>query len=128
MHLPDSVSQVATLAAIQEHLHDRLKGHHKKNFSIKPDNKSSFSSSDLWKARQLKEYRRANNLCFKCGDKYTHGHTCTQPVAQLKIMEHAALDGGDFLADELLNALESPQLCMMTDDYYLSLHAMSGQP
>jgi hypothetical protein len=43
-------------------------------------------------------------------------------------MEHAALDGGDFLADELLNALESPQLCMMTDDYYLSLHAMSGQP
>jgi hypothetical protein len=40
-------------------------------------------------------------------------------------MEHAALDGGDFLAKELLAALESPQL--LTDDCYLSLHAMSGQ-
>jgi hypothetical protein len=43
-------------------------------------------------------------------------------------MEHAAQDGSDFLANELLAALESPQLCMMADDYYLSLHAMSGQP
>jgi hypothetical protein len=25
-------------------------------------------NGDIWKDRQLRDYRRANNLCFKCGD------------------------------------------------------------
>ena len=31
---------------------------------------------DFWKERQLKEYRRANGLCFSCGDKYDPTHSC----------------------------------------------------
>jgi hypothetical protein len=71
MHLPTSVPKDATLAAIQKQLNTRPKLHQKKYVSAKPDSKAAFSSNELWKARQLKEYRRANNLYFKCGDKYT---------------------------------------------------------
>jgi hypothetical protein len=65
MHLPDTVSQVASLAVIQEQLADRPK-HYQKKFApaTKADNKSAYPSSELWKARQLKEYRRLHNLCF----------------------------------------------------------------
>jgi hypothetical protein len=41
-------------------------------------------------------------------------------------MQNVAVDGGDILSDEMLEAPETPQLCMMNDDYYLSLHALSG--
>jgi hypothetical protein len=43
-------------------------------------------------------------------------------------MEQTAVDGGEFLSDDLLEALESPHLCLMQDQGYLSLHAMLGQP
>jgi hypothetical protein len=33
---------------------------------------------DLWKDRQLRDYRRANNLCFKCGEKYDPTHQCAK--------------------------------------------------
>lgn len=44
---------------------------------------------DLWKARQLKEYRITNNLCFSCGDKYVPGHVCAKvaPTAVLNNIE-----------------------------------------
>jgi hypothetical protein len=28
---------------------------------------------DVWKVRQLKEYRRINGWCFKCGEKFVLG-------------------------------------------------------
>jgi hypothetical protein len=31
---------------------------------------------DLWKDRQLRDYRRAHNLCFKCGEKFDPTHQC----------------------------------------------------
>jgi hypothetical protein len=27
-------------------------------------------SGDMWRECQLRDYRRANNLCFRCGDKF----------------------------------------------------------
>jgi hypothetical protein len=82
----------------------------------------------MWKARQLKEYKRANHLCFKCGEKSTPNHTYSTAVSQLNVMQNVVVDGGDILSDEMMEALKTPQLCMMNDDYYLSLHALSGQP
>jgi exonuclease VII large subunit len=76
MQLPQSVAQAATLAEIQEHLNEK-KPYQRKYVVVKPDSKSSFSNTELWKARQLKEYRRSNNLCFTCGEKYTPTHTCS---------------------------------------------------
>jgi hypothetical protein len=82
----------------------------------------------MWKAKQLKEYKRANHLCFKCGEKSTPNHTYSTAVSQLNVMQNVVVDGGDILSDEMMEALKTPQLCMMNDDYYLSLHALSGQP
>jgi hypothetical protein len=86
MHLPLTVSQAATLASVQEHLNDKSRPHMKKNFG-RTENKNVAVNSDLWKARQLKEYRRVNNLCFKCGDKYSPSHTCTTHTASIHMME-----------------------------------------
>jgi hypothetical protein len=60
------------------------------------------------KAKQLKEFRRTNNLCFKCGGKYTPAHKCASPEGTLHMMEQFVVDGGEFLSEALLAALESP--------------------
>jgi ribosomal protein L32 len=71
MHLPSTVAQAATLAVVQEHLLDEPKVFHRRYSAPKSDSKAVAVTADLWKAKQLNEYRRAHNLCFKCGDKYT---------------------------------------------------------
>jgi hypothetical protein len=59
-----------------------------------------------------------NNLCFKCGDKYTPTHTCPAPASTLNVLECLTFDGGGFLSDELLEALEAPQLNMLQDECF----------
>jgi hypothetical protein len=76
----------------------------------------------------MKEYRRMNNLCLKCDDKYTPIHTCSTPTSNLNVIECAAVDGGEILYDDLLDVIDTPQLLLMNDEAYLSLHAVSGQP
>jgi hypothetical protein len=126
--LPTLVVQAATLAAILEHLNDKQKPHPKKFTSTRSDSKGSFNALELWKARQLREYRRANNLCFKCGEKYSPSHSCATSSPTLNVMEKVAVDGGEFLPDELLDALDSPNIHLMQEEGFLSLHAMSGLP
>jgi hypothetical protein len=116
MYLPTLVSQAAALASIQEHLSEKSKPHVRKFTAPKTENKVG-NSNDLWKARQLKEFRRANNLYFKCGDKYSRGHTCAITIAALNVMETTA-DGGEFLF--------APQFCMMQSEGFLSLHTLFG--
>lgn len=87
-HLPDSVQPATLLAQIHEGIAENTKAASK---PYKPyqqrDGKPKFNSGEIWKAQQLKEYRRINNLCYKCGQKYMPGHQCAQPmVAQLKAM------------------------------------------
>jgi hypothetical protein len=74
-------------------------GSSKTSFQSKADTKSPFASSDMWKARQLREHRKANGLCFRCGEKFIPGHKCTEGVtaasmAQISIVPLAA-DGGE---------------------------------
>jgi hypothetical protein len=40
---------------------------------------------DFGRERQVRNYRRANNLCFKCGDKYSREHQCKKPAQLLTI-------------------------------------------
>ncbi|XP_048565404.1 uncharacterized protein LOC125545493 [Triticum urartu] len=42
-------------------------------------------TDDYARERQLRDYRRANNLCFKCGDRYSREHRCAQPAQLLTI-------------------------------------------
>jgi hypothetical protein len=51
LHLPTFVAQEATLAAILEHLNDKHKPPQKRYSSTRSDPKSSFSASELWKAK-----------------------------------------------------------------------------
>jgi hypothetical protein len=128
MHLPDTVAQVATLADVQEHLNEKYKHSTMKSYVVKSDTKSGGVPPDLWKARQLKEFRRANNLCFKCGEKYSPTHTCKTPKGTLHMMDQSTSNGGGFLSNEVLNTLEQSHLHLLQDDCYLSLHTLSGAP
>ena len=77
IQLPDSVSKAATLALIQEGLLLRQKKPSSKSSSASvSDAATSAQAGELWKARQLKEYRKMNGLCFKCGEKFNSGHKC----------------------------------------------------
>jgi uncharacterized OB-fold protein len=54
--------------------------------------------SDFWKARKLREHRRTNGLCFKCGDKFAPGHKYAilpieATVTQLEATMGQATDG-----------------------------------
>jgi hypothetical protein len=49
-----------------------------------------------------------NNLCFKCGDKYTPTHTCSTPTPNLHMIQSVVVDGGEFLSDDLLDASDNP--------------------
>jgi hypothetical protein len=69
----------------------------------KIDPKPAFSKSDLLKARQFMEFRRANNICVKCGEKYSPAHSCPNNTAgTIHMMENATIDGDAFLSDDLL--------------------------
>jgi hypothetical protein len=71
---------------------------------------------------------RVNTLCFKCGEIYTPTHTCSAPVGNLHMMEQTSVDGGEVLYEGVLEALENPQCFQMSEDHFLSLHAISGIP
>jgi hypothetical protein len=133
--LLDSVAKAATLAAVQEHLLQRTQRGYKTGSIRRPmagekaRNKNSASPTELWQARQLREYRRVNKLCYKCGDKYAPNQKCMIPSggnlpAQLAVMTQETNDGGAFLFDEVLNMLEHHSEEKDTEGY-LSLNAIS---
>jgi hypothetical protein len=43
---------------------------------VKPDWPQKQGSNDFNRERQLRDYRKANGLCFKCGDKFSKEHQC----------------------------------------------------
>jgi hypothetical protein len=52
----------------------------------------------------LKDYRKANGLCFNYGEKFVPGHECTMvAAAQVK-----AIDANEILSDDVLDADTSP--------------------
>ena len=121
IQLPDTVTRAATLAVIQEGLLLRQK---KTSYKLpspkhpavgKSDPATSTTAGELWKARQLKEYRKLNGLCFKCGEKFSPGHKCKQPASPT--LNYIAVedggDGGILLSDEVLELLESPNQCIL---------------
>ncbi|KAL4281132.1 hypothetical protein GQ457_03G012130 [Hibiscus cannabinus] len=77
--------------------------------------------------QQLVEHRRANGLCFKCGEKFGMGHQCKNK--QLNMME----DDGEMESDSLpLNQLNSMHHTILEDAELdegaleISIHALNG--
>jgi anti-sigma-K factor RskA len=50
MHLPQTVSQAAALAEIQEHISEK-KTYQRKFSTVKSENNPAFNTTELWKAR-----------------------------------------------------------------------------
>lgn len=81
-------------------------------------------NDDFNRERQLRDFRRANGLCFKCGDKFSKEHQCKRS-GQLLMIEVG--DFGEVLSDdavqalELLEETEAPVACCQ-----LSLDALAG--
>jgi hypothetical protein len=129
IQLPSTVSEASAYAKMQEDILSRQKSIKtttvRAPFQRADSRLNSIPAGDLWKARQLKEYRRANNLCFSCGDKFVPGHMCsktaTTPV--LHSME-GSFSGTEVLSDELLDAVENQEV--MLASMQLSACALSG--
>lgn len=132
--VPKTVDQAAVIAKIQQKVLDRNKHKNQRgNFSAsrtetipRPDARSSQSSSPFWKDRQLRDHRKLNGLCFKCGEKYEPGHN--EVCSKRNKSQSNALVLNDLdreLSDEVLNqiAIEDElqdQFCQ------LSLNAISS--
>lgn len=82
------------------------------------------ATGEFWKDRQLRDYRRANGLCFKCGEKYDPSHQCGQkPAATVNMMEEGECPLQ--LSEEVLNMIEMHDVAT-AEQLSLSINAMSG--
>ena len=101
--------------------------HHKsQSVSQKADSKSAGPQSSLWKERQTLNYRKANNLCYYCGDKYdpSHAVVCKQrPQAQVHALVANDLDMP--LSEEVVAQLELED-SLTAEFCQLSLNALAG--
>lgn len=133
-HIPDTLERAYLIAKVQQELLDdtpkkmqRQYGRSETTvgkFDMQPKPALKFATGDLWKDRQLRDYRRANGLCFKCGEQYDPTHVCGQKqAATLNAMEDG--EGPVLLAEEVLNMLELQDVAE-AQLLSLSIHAMAG--
>jgi len=131
--VPEDVDRAYLLARIQQRIVERNKSkmHSSATFprsgqsTSKGDNKQQ-GNNPLWRERQLRDYRKANGLCYYCGDKFDPGHVevCTKRTkAQLHTLAVNDLDQN--LTDEVLNQL-AVEDSLAEDFLQLSLHALAG--
>ncbi|XP_039039589.1 uncharacterized protein LOC120177547 [Hibiscus syriacus] len=91
-----------------------------------PSNKPNFSnpqqksSPNLPPKQNLLEYRRQNNLCYKCGEKFSPGHQCK--IKQLNMM----IEDEPVLSSETLpNELEQ-QVLQDEESLEISMNVITG--
>jgi hypothetical protein len=125
------VAEAALFASTQEAVLERAKSSGYKPYkryttsTTKEDSSTTstgfhkFEKGELWRSKQLKDYRKANGSCFKCGEKFATGHQCTTPAtAQVK-----AIEANEILSDDILDTLIA-----QGDDYdcHVSINALAG--
>ncbi|XP_071683315.1 uncharacterized protein [Lolium perenne] len=129
---PTSITRATVLARIQEEELEAVRPRHRPVPAGRPPPAPVLprapnvprASDDFAREGQLREYRRANNLCFKCGDKYSREHQC-KPVAQLLTIQLG--DYGEILSDDAVRALELlDEPVAQADCYMISAHALTG--
>jgi hypothetical protein len=83
--LPETVDRSILLALVQQDIISQNKPW-RQAFVPKPDAPVAcqdmakpalkIGHGEFWKERQLRDYRRANGQCIKCGEKYDPSHQC----------------------------------------------------
>jgi hypothetical protein len=131
--MPPTVHKASIIAKIQQGVQDRNKNRYQKAANQQRqympqrlDTKPPTQSSSLWKDRQLRDYRKANNLCFSCGEKFVPGHLevcpkCNKPQAHAIVINDLDRE----LSDEVLNQLAAKDT-LLEDFGQLSLNALSS--
>lgn len=97
--MPESVERAILLALVQQEVLEEAKpwgqrraatakAYHHEAKAENPRTTLKLGNGDFWKDRQLRDYRRANHLCFRCGGKYDLAHECAKkPAAELHAMK-----------------------------------------
>jgi hypothetical protein len=78
--MPTTVNRAATIAKIQQKVVERSKlkyqraNNNNRPYNVpKGDTKPVPAAGTLWRDRQLRGYRKANGLCYNCGEKFEPG-------------------------------------------------------
>ena len=132
--LPQTVDRAILLAKVQQQVLEKGKTKNQKpsvpprhqSWAAKQDSKYSTPTTQLSKERQILTYRKSNNLCYFCGDKYdpAHAAVCSQtPKAQVNALVVNDLDLP--LSEEVIAQLELED--SLTNEFgQLSLNALAG--
>lgn len=130
--VPITVDRAALIAKIQQKVLDRNKHKFQRNTQAtrqtqnKPEAKSATSYGNIWRDKQSRDHRKANNLCIHCGEKFEPGHldVCTKRnKPQLNTLALNDLDRE--ISEDVLNEMAIEEL--ITEDFcQLSLNAISG--
>jgi hypothetical protein len=140
LQAPTSIARAASLARIQE---EESEHHRPRARPVAPtkhppgaatvtntaaaprlDWPRKHGNDDFNRERQLRDFQRANNLCFRCGDKYCKEHQC-KCTGQLLTTEIGEF--GEVLSDEAVLAMELLQETPVTENLcHVSLEAMAG--
>lgn len=132
--MPQTVLKASTIARIQQGMLERSKAkHNRANYQIRPyvrpktEYKPPQQTSTLWKGRQLRDHRKANGLCFSCGEKFVPGHLEVCSKRQKPQVNAIVLNDLDrVLSDEVLNELAVED--QLHEEFcQLSLNALSSQ-
>uniref|UniRef100_A0ACD5YQQ8 Uncharacterized protein n=1 Tax=Avena sativa TaxID=4498 RepID=A0ACD5YQQ8_AVESA len=131
--IPDTLDRAILIARVQQEVLDDAKPRAQRQYGRADQTVArveanrpalKFATGDLWKDRQLRDYRRANGLCFRCGEKYDPAHQCGQkPVAALNALETEECPLR--LSEEVLNMIEMHDVAT-AEQLSLSIHAMAG--
>ncbi|XP_071680988.1 uncharacterized protein [Lolium perenne] len=132
---PTSITRATVFARIQEEELEAVRPRHRPPPAGRPPPAAApvpprprLAPDEYARERQLRDFRRANNQCFKCGEPYTRGHQCKRQGAQLLTIQVGEF--GELLDDAAVEALEfldepvdppAPAMCCM-----LSTHALSS--
>jgi hypothetical protein len=132
---PTSITRATVFARIQEEELEAVRPRHRPPPAGRPPPAAApvpprprLAPDEYARERQLRDFRRANNQCFKCGEPYTRGHQCKRQGAQLLTIQVGEF--GELLDDAAVEALEfldepvdppAPAMCCM-----LSAHALSS--
>lgn len=132
--VPVSLDRAFMIARVQQEVVDEAKQKNQRNYGrgehiaakadVAPRLANKQTTGELWKERQLRDYRRANGECFKCGEKYDPTHVCAQKAgAAVHAMEQ--VECPIQLSEEVLNMLEMHDIAV-AEQLSLSLNALAG--
>lgn len=131
-HVPVTVNRAVVIAKIQQRTLERSKAKYQRNYApqkaapYKQENNQQSNTANWQRIRQLRDYRKANNLCYNCGEKFEPGHqaVCTKrQQPQLNALAVNDLDKEE-ITDEMLNHLAAEDV-LAEDFCQLSLNAMT---